>query len=544
MQSSETELVAILRLEDAAHFEFSLESMAGPVSLRKEAVVAIVAWTTAKSPIRRVSSVKNVRRGMSTWLRWVQQWNEQAPDDLIRSFADVSPFHVVRLRDDLVEKYSLTVAYDYFSTFANLVRHSQEARLSVRKEASKRRQYKKPTTQVIRYGNEEFRQIKTAARRIVESAHSRIRAAHIEALGYIPSNDQLDVRAKALHELLLSGRPTDSVGMRELDLPHLGPVGHLGRARQLLFMSNDEVFAAAVLLACQRGINLSPLISSETPHFHDAGIVQLDLDKPRRGPRGRFWPEILDDSDPDDRAASVVKMIAEATEPAREYLEANGHPTSTLLLHWSAYSDQPLKGLHFRRNAAWVPEGIEIRFARLRRSVPGRGVAKAPTDHDPTAYLHYVRTDPISLAEQQVIAAEGAQDALILARQKVKQNLLPNERSDPDNDALIVTCADPEHHPVTLTPCTSGYFSFLDCLECENAATASRLLPRQLAAVKVLESLRDVLGPAWQARFAHRYYMLCSIIDRHTMAERQLAAAQMADHIPIILSAMKSEIPR
>jgi len=93
-------------------------------------------------------------------------------------------------------------------------------------------------------------------------------------------------------------------------------------------------------------------------------------------------------------------------------------------------------------------------------------------------------------------------------------------------------------------PCTTGYFSFLDCLDCDNAATVARLLPRQLAALNVLEELRDALGDTWERKFARRYYMLRAIVERHSSAERLAVADQVEAHRPSIIAALRQEGPR
>jgi len=282
-----------------------------------------------------------------------------------------------------------------------------------------------------------------------------------------------------------------------------------------------------------------------TPFSHEPGTIQVDLDKPRRGQSARFWPEIITD---DDLAlgsgdAALVEMISAATQPARDYLAAQGRPTDRLLIRWPAYSRQPKVGLGRRRTEiSWMPDGPSLDFRRLRRSVPGRGVGREPTDHSPTTHLHYVRTDSESLEEKQVEAANGIEAAVNRAAGEVRMRMLRNSDARIENDALVANCADPEAHPKTKTPCTTGFYSFLLCLECDNAATVARLLPAQLATLQVLDGLRGSTAD-WGTRFAHSYQALQAVVSRHTAIEVADAEPLVAAHIPRVLAALRIEVP-
>jgi hypothetical protein len=285
---------------------------------------------------------------------------------------------------------------------------------------------------------------------------------------------------------------------------------------------------------------------------HEPGVLQLDLDKPRRGPTNRFWPEILVDPNSaaaDDEAAtgaSAVQLVAEATNPARYYLSAQDRPVQQLLVYWPTSGAAPLCGVPRSarmKEAPWHPAGLTIDFRRLRRSVPGKGVAKEPTNHNANTHLHYVRSDPEALDEQREEAARGVQKLVDQARARLAIRALDDGDTSPGTDAILVNCSDPQHHPETETACTTGFYSFLDCLNCPNAATVPRLLPRQIAALQVLETLRDSMGESWERRFAKHFYTLMALVDRHTEAERQLAAPQAAQHVPIIIAALRYEVP-
>lgn len=318
-------------------------------------------------------------------------------------------------------------------------------------------------------------------------------------------------------------------------------------------MNAAEVFAAAVLIACDRGLNLSPIANSNVPQEHEPGVVQLNLDKPRRGPGDRFWPEIFvdepdgaGDGDKPSKAATTVRLIAEATEPARQYSALQGKTVPHLLVFWPASGkiSTGLPAWKARANAFWVPQGTRIDFVRLRRSVPGRGVAKEPTNHSPETYLDYVRSDPESLMEQREGAVLGIQKLMDHARARLAIRSLDDKDAHAETDALLVNCSDPSRRPDTGRACTTGFYSFLDCLECPNAGTVPRLLPRQMAAKVVLEELRDSMGCAWERKFARHYYTLIALEERHTEAERHAAANEVERHIPTIVAALRYEVPK
>ncbi|GAA1129317.1 hypothetical protein GCM10009582_28100 [Arthrobacter flavus] len=175
--------------------------------------------------------------------------------------------------------------------------------------------------------------------------------------------------------------------------------------------------------------------------------------------------------------------------------------------------------------------------------MPGAGVTKEPTNHSPDTYLSYVRNDPESLNQQREEAALGVQKLMDHTRAGLAVRVLADSQADAKSDALLVNCSDPSRRPDTEKACTTGFYSFLDCLECPNAATVPRLLPRQLAAQHVLEELRDSMGEAWERRFARHYYALVAVIERHTPTEREAAASEVSTHVPNIVAALRHEVP-
>lgn len=550
-------LVVALALEDNPNLIFDLSRMAGPSGLRADLGAAVAAWSADVKGGRRTHSVASVRRGLSAFLRWTEIWN-QGLDGVataqIKSMVDITPFHLKSYRRYLQAEYATNTAYCYYTDIAVVVSFATTATNATRREASKRKGDSPPRSRMVqRYSQAEFVAFRNAARRTVTGAHKRITAARALAQEYKNPMCKDLVLARALHDLLVdSGSGTRAQMSAPEGSKRAMQGGGVAALRRLLFLSPDEVFAAAVLLACQRGLNLSPIVFASTPVEHEPAVIQLDLDKPRRGPNARFWPEIVTDSDVDaenhegDSGAEVLRLIVEATEPAREHLAARDAPAGRLLVYWPSSQAAPLNGIPgfgTRKKSAWVPEGTTIDFRRIRRSVPGRGVSKEPTDHSPDTFLHYVLSDTNALMEQQEEAAIAVGKMVDHARAGLAVRVAADRETDPGTDAVIVNCSDPRHRPDTGTACTTGFYSFLDCLKCGNAATVLRLLPRQMAALAVLEQLRDSMGESWERRFAEHYYRLVAVVERYTDAERTLAASDVAKQVPIIMAALRHEVP-
>ena len=554
---SDKGLVTVLRLEDSPSFEFDLTRMCGPALLRAQMASAAVAWSASPSGGRRKASALSMLRSVSSFLRWIGQWNQENGDleaAQVLNMSDVTPFHLQRYRGYLKANHAINTAYGYYSDLTVLLRLAQGVPNETRREARRRRgDAPIPVQLVRRYPKREFVEIRNAARRCLEGAHSRITAAYSLAQQHEDPCCPEPARAVALQEVLVHGTPQSTDGMLILGATATAVAqgGGKAAARRQLFLSPDEVFAAAVLVACHRGLNLSPIVTTCVPDVHEPGVFQLNLDKPRRGPIARFWPEIfvepesVSEDDSDGLFARIVRWVMEATDPARAYLSAQGRPERQLLIYWSASSAAPRLGIpryKTLKKAAWIPDGTTIDFRRLRRSIPGRGVAKEPTDHSPDTYLKYVRSDPDALIEQHEEAAHGVQKLLDHSKATLAMRVADDQDTSPRNDAVLANCSDPAHHPDTGTACTTAFFSFMDCLKCSNAVTVPRLLPRQMATLQVLEEIRDGTGEVWERRFAKHHNTLQALVGRHTPAERELAAHDAKKHIATILAALRHEV--
>ncbi|MCK2032212.1 hypothetical protein [Microbacterium sp. KSW4-4] len=488
-----------------------------------------------------MSSVENVRRSCSLLLRWICTLVGADGEYPLASSKDLTPFHLVQFQRFAEQRLAETSLMSYYGRVCMLMDFlptSPAVRLQSRKRrASKTRN---PVRPVERYEQSEFLAIQRAARNVVRAAHRRVTDAYREAL----QGDQESATAKqrALWEIVQFGEPQS--------LAHWQAIGawkskyrNRAIARSSLFIDSSESLAAAVLIACRSGMNLSAVSSMTVPTLMAHSISQSDVDKPRRGPANRFWGDITDDRGEDKGASSAVQMIAEMTAPLRDHLRIAGSPTERLLVWWGT-AVGPRFGAAYRHNPTWAPTASgTISFNRIRRSAQSGGVGRAPTHHAPSVHLRYVRSDPASLEDQQVAAAAGVQAALDRARSQLTMVRGDEQATPRDNDALIAHCADPDRSPITGLPCTAGYFSFLDCLDCDNALTVDRLLPRQMAALQVIEQMRDAVGDQWDERYRHRALLLRALVERSTPAERERAAPHVASFSPLIIAALRHEVP-
>lgn len=408
-----TSLTARLNLEDSHSYTFDLQGFAGATQLRSELVQAVVSWTATSIGGRRVLTVEGKRRALSSFLKYVENVNGEESQRRLQTVADITPFHVRHFHEHLLQTHAPGTVDDYYSGIRILLRYAPGVRDATLREVTKRQERLKPQTKIDPYSPSELQMIRRAARRVVVGAHARIHTNYQEAMRDVGADAASTVKGRALYEVLTIGKPQTLAGYEALSA--LGRTyRNFDKARRHLFLSNQEALAAVVLLVCHSSLNLSPLISAKHPLHVDSGIVQLNVDKPRRGPGRRFWPEIISDGDGDDEAAAKdVLMIAEATEPARVWLAKNGQPSDRLIIRWPFAANKPHLGLPaattrpgVRSNAggdsSWIPEGVRISFPRLRRSIPGRGVTKEPTHHSPSSNLHYIRTDPVALKEHQL----------------------------------------------------------------------------------------------------------------------------------------------
>ena len=405
--------------------------------------------------------------------------------------------------------------------------------------------------EVEHYSTEEFRAIVAAAKRVVRLAHERITANYASALsaeGYEgePTRDSI------LFEMLTTTYPRSKPKARLL-----GTVSHLtwrnnargtmesgvkilkDPARLLLFPDQREAFAATVLLAALRGLNLSQVetmrIPDRTVDSHGE-LAQVATDKPRRGPRRRFSVEVFGDSG-DDTDGRWLRRIEEMTDPLRHHLRLIGQESDLLVLHMSRGNvSNRVPGSTDRQEIAWAEGLPPIDFRRLKRTFETRHSREAVQNTEATHLAVYIQRDPERVAEYQDLAAAGIERAMERALSEVRLAIVDEDAPELVDavDSAFASCVDPEHEPRTGLPCQDG---FLGCLSCPNAIATDRHVPLMRYTFDLLEEVRAAVPDAqWQERFAGAHAQLTYVLGaapstpharRVTKAQRDLIRAAL-----------------
>lgn len=250
------QLVVSLTLEDDPSYCFDLARMAGPEQLRVGMGRAVLAWSSSARGGRRTHGVKGMRKGLSAFLRWVDGWNQKPKNDpstYVGAVEDVTPFHLRQFRSHLDANHKKSTVYHYYGDAAVLLRHAPGVSKETWREAAKRKgDGPPPVKKMQRYTQSEVSRLRNGARKVVMTAHARIAPAYLVARDPDAAGSRDSMQAKALHEVLLYGRPRSKEGMSALGatVEAVEKRGGTNAARRHLFLTPDEMFAAIVLL-CQ-----------------------------------------------------------------------------------------------------------------------------------------------------------------------------------------------------------------------------------------------------------------------------------------------------
>ena len=196
------------------------------------------------------------------------------------------------------------------------------------------------------YSRAEFKRIRSAARRVVEAARSRISTnseilARYRAGEDISGPETLQTRkgmwaiAEWLDHLSRTGDPPGtrarSAEVSRANRTAVG-VGEDRPLREALFLTGGEVFALMALFVCEWGYNgavLNSMTVSDTradDRDVDDPVHLVDLDKPRRGD-ARYFSNTFS-----GKRATLWEVAVSVTQPARGTLAALGHPTDKLFV--------------------------------------------------------------------------------------------------------------------------------------------------------------------------------------------------------------------
>lgn len=349
----------------------------------------------------------------------------------------------------------------------------------------------------------------------------------------------------------------------------LGPGGGPD-ALARLYPTYEEMGAAAVLLICHEGWNLSVLqtmrVPDQWPNADAAtpAIHRVDTDKPRRGPRRRHGSNNLVDLGPDSAGRAIQQVLA-LTAQARATLHQRGTPNTGLLLGRRA---KALRGGRVFADGATAEHAIKawsdsaglvggdgplrVRARRLRRSVqvlyggPRNNTVRTHQD------VYLLRDEQVREESTDVVAA-GLEQAVEDAETRVRMRMVSQatgatpldveQVADTTGlahriaaqvvggqlDTAVAACIDFEHSPFTPSgPCA---VSFLLCFACPNAVATGRHLPRIVYLHQALEALRCAVDTVtWAMDWAEHHGRVADLVRGHTTETGRAALrAQVTD---------------
>lgn len=351
----------------------------------------------------------------------------------------------------------------------------------------------------------------------------------------------------------------------------LGPGGGPD-ALARLYPTYEEMGAAAVLLICHEGWNLSVLQTMRAPDQvpnadADTGppvIQRVDIDKPRRGPRLRHGSNNLIDLGEGSPGRALRQVLA-LTSQARATLARLGTPSTSLLLGRrtkaleggsvfadGAAAEHAIKAWSDSAGLAAGDGPLRVRARRLRRTVqvlyggPRNNTVRTHED------VYLLRDEQVRDESTDVVAA-GLAEAVEHAQDRVRMSMVSQATGATAQDAeqvatqtgltpgtaaqvvagrldtVVAACTDFDHSPFTPTgPCA---VSFLLCLACPNAVATGQHLSRIIYLHQALEALRCVVDTAtWAADWAEHHGRVADLVGAHTTeAERAALRSQVTD---------------
>lgn len=535
--------------EDLGTYDFSMSP--GALVLRKELAAAFARrarshWDSAASCYTYAKSVQHFLRKISAY--------DNPP---IASVCDLTP----EAWKAWSELPGSTVRVRHLSL---LLRELPGLPTAVLTASSKRRQFvaAKPKKSFTR---SEMKRIRDAAAHTVRRTAARI-SSNLELLarwrsGAIAAGDPDWEWGALLDHLARTGDlPRGRAGdvrqwVRAACRERLGG-WDVPRAVTQLFPSVVEKGAAAVLLICHEGWNLSVLrkmkVPDQWPNADGAeaepAIHRLETDKARRQ-RLRHSSNNLVDLGEDSSGRAMGQVIA-MTGQARRTQALLGNPSDLLL--WSRGARYPMfssgaSGLCEAIDAwanqavADLPAGVNSRQLRHTSQVlhggPRNNTQAVQDDH-------YLRRDERVIEDSRDVVAAGLLDAVRHARETVKMRMVAPKQvggqvgaheiaeqsglslhvarqvARGELDTAVGACEDVERSPVT----PGGGLckvSFLLCFACPNSLATPRHLPRIVYLFQSLEALRSTVSPlVWTADWAGHHHRVEDLLGKHTDAGR------------------------
>ena len=335
-------LVATVTTEDGKIKSFDFSGLDAPPDLLRTLVAA---FARASGPAGRWRSMETVKGGAKVLKQFARYLAAEHPDVTTITALMPDVWAAWRAHVESRSRYAGAVW-----TSCTLLRHAEELPPSTRMALNDRFPDPGPDErEMVSYSRNEFGRIWRAARRVFAAALARIRA-NMEMLDrYLAGDEPEDCwRARfrgeelSLGDILASlsvtgNLPPSARGMgskRNRALRQaLGISEASGYCRVALFPDVIEIYAAMIMIVCERALNLSVIAdlkvgdATRVPGPR-AGhwIYQLDLEKPRRGDDS-YSPITLT-----GRGARTWERTLALTQPARDTLAKLGQPTDQLLV--------------------------------------------------------------------------------------------------------------------------------------------------------------------------------------------------------------------
>ncbi|MBW3557865.1 MAG: hypothetical protein KY454_13110, partial [Actinobacteria bacterium] len=435
----------------------------------------------------------------------------------------------------------------------------------------------------------EFDRVRTAARRHALLARRRIIGgwALLERWRRDPSALTLpDRRLAAVLDHLARygdvrrgrGAYVMGPGRAPVHLRHstIAAVGGVRKVTGMLFPTKADLVALAVLFVCEAGFNRSVIETLPARHDRPDGAVgdtevrTVATDKPRRGARRHSTHSFVDGVDVN--SLSAYRLALDITAGAHRVLEALGHPTDRLLVHWSGQRN----GAGLRLQVALPLAESEIVWAEhaglrtdpddngetlaLRATLPElrrsfQVLGRRPAQNTLRTHVRsYLARSSVARDEARDTITAGLTDALAATRALTLARVLTaadvdESRTDPAAvaerfgvsvptlervlsrraDTVLAGCTDFHHSPHAPAgeACPA---SFLACLACPNALATPGHVPVQVAVHDALSEIASAVDEhTWAARYAPHLARLGDLLNGHTTpTERDDARGQLS----------------
>lgn len=544
-------LVATVTTEDGKTKSFDFSKLDAPPDLLRALVAAFARASGPASPWRSMETVKNGAKALRRFARYLAS---EHPD--VTTITALAPdvWADWRAHVESTSRYAGAVWIT-----CTLLRHAEGLPPTTRMAMNDRFPEPAPDErEMVSYSRNEFARIWRAARRVVAAALARIRA-NLKILDRYRAGDEPEDcwRARFRGEELSLGDILDSLSVTgKLPRSCKGVPRKLGRAlrqalgigeacgygRVALFPDVIEIYAAMIMLVCERALNLSVIAdlkvgdATRVPgpkpgHW----IYQLDLEKPRRGDdsyspitltgRGaRTWERTV------ALTQSVRDTLVTLGEPTDQLLVAcarNGgtaHPTGIFMTNWI---DVSVAARAWREAVTVVGDDgnpLDVSLERLRLSEVV--INGEPQQHSPeVSERTYRGPDPQTGKQARPVVLRGQNDAVDDADRRAVLILSEGDmevaRADPagfaarhavevkrakevlsgQRDTPTAGCIDIMRSPHAQDDGGACTASFLACLRCPNAVIMPHHIPRLVTGHEALVNAARASTPAVREQY-------------------------------------------